>query len=130
MPRPSDGVRGHRKRAARRSRASTGRAPGIYLIAEMNFSIGIAASVVILMLPRADSSAETRAIVSLSGASTTLRKSYGPSNAYWLVTRTPSFSTSLLTSRLRAGCILILLDASLVRILRLHSDADLVLLSG
>src|SRR5438067_1407257 len=83
----------------------------------MNFSIGIAASVVILMLPRADSSAETRAIVSLSGASTTLRKSYGPSNAYWLVTRTPSFSTSLLTSRMRVGFFLIVSAPSSVRVL-------------
>ena len=55
------------------------------------------------MLPRDASSADTRAIVSLSGASTTDRKSYGPRRAYWLCTFTPSFSISLLTSRIRVG---------------------------
>src|SRR5262249_46174869 len=84
-----------------------GRHAGYLLTLEMNLSIGMAASVVILMLPRAASSAETRAMVSLSGASTTERKSYGPRRAYWLCTFTPSFSISLLTSRMRVGFLVI-----------------------
>src|SRR5262249_59555735 len=76
----------------------------------MKRSIGSAASVMIFTLPRAASSAETRAMVSLSGASTTLRKSYGPSSAYWVVTFTPSFSISLLTSLMRDG-FLVIVDA-------------------
>lgn len=52
--------------------------PGLgenYFNFAMNASMGIAARVIILTLPREASSAETRPIVSLSGASTTLTKS-------------------------------------------------------
>src|SRR6266480_7995743 len=54
-------------------------------------------------LPRAPSATETLAIVAASGASTTFTKSKGPSVAHWCRTRAPSSSTSLLTSRSRAG---------------------------
>ena len=42
------------------------------------------------MLPRDANSADTRAIVSLSGPSTIFTKSYGPNVAYWDTTFTPS----------------------------------------
>ena len=62
-----------------------------------------AVSVCSCALPRAPSATETRAIVAASGASTTLTKSNGPSVAHWWTTFAPSSSTSLLTSRSRAG---------------------------
>ena len=54
--------------------------------------------------PRAPSATETRAIVAVSGASTTLTKSNSPSVAHWWSTFAPSSSTSRLTSCSRAGC--------------------------
>ena len=51
------------------------------------------------------------AIVRSSGASTTLTKSYSPSDAHWCRTRAPSSSTSWFTSRSRRG----------VRVERLHT---------
>src|SRR5512132_363505 len=62
-----------------------------------------AVSVCSFARPRAPSATETLAIVAASGASTTLTKSNGPSVAHWCRTRAPSSSTSLLTSRSRAG---------------------------
>jgi len=64
----------------------------------MNSLIGMAAMLIICTVPLEPSSIETLAIVLLSGASTTLTKSYGPSTTYWLSTLAPRASISLLTS--------------------------------
>src|SRR4051794_34790756 len=72
----------------------------------MKSSMGIATSVSYLDVPREPSSSETRAIVLSSGASTTLMKSKWPSVAHCALTLAPSCSTSLLTSRMRAGLFL------------------------
>src|SRR5438093_2513165 len=66
-------------------------------------STASAVSVCSFALPRAPSATDTRAIVSASGASTTLTKSNGPSVAHWCTTLAPSSSTSRLTSRSRSG---------------------------
>jgi len=52
---------------------------------------------------RAPSATETRAIVAVSGASTTLTKSKSPSVAHWWSTFAPSSSMSWFTSRSRSG---------------------------
>src|SRR5438128_2918436 len=62
-----------------------------------------AVSVCSFALPRAPRATETRAIVSASGASTTLTKSKGPRVAHWCMTLAPSSSTSRFTSRSRSG---------------------------
>jgi len=62
-----------------------------------------AGSVSILTEPRAAIEIDALAIVSTSGASTTLTKSNSPSVAHWWSTRTPSSSMSLLTWRRRSG---------------------------
>src|SRR5438067_5335625 len=53
--------------------------------------------------PRAASATDTRAIVAVSGASTTLTKSKSPSVDHWCSTLAPSSSTSRFTSRRRSG---------------------------
>src|SRR5262249_23501742 len=53
--------------------------------------------------PRAPNSTETREIVALSGASTIVTKSYGPSTAYCATTRAPIRRTSALTLRIHPG---------------------------
>src|SRR5919107_4916734 len=72
----------------------------------MKSSMGMATSVSYRDVPRDPSSSETRAIVLSSGASTTLKKSNWPSVAHCALTVAPSCSTSLLTSRMRAGLFL------------------------
>src|SRR5262249_53198582 len=67
----------------------------------MNSSSGRAAIVMPAIPPRAPSSTDTREIVALSGASTTVTKSYGPSTAYWATTRAPMRFTSALTFRIQ-----------------------------
>src|SRR5437868_5589260 len=62
-----------------------------------------AESVSIRVEPRAPSATETFAIVSRSGASTTLTKSNSPSVAHWWSTFAPSSSTSRLTCSSRSG---------------------------
>ena len=52
----------------------------------------------LVIVPREPSSTETFAIVWVSGASTTVMKSYWPSVAHCSLTLTPSCSTSLFTS--------------------------------
>src|SRR5438128_929 len=69
----------------------------------MNSSSGIAAIVIPAAPPRAPSSTDTRDTVALSGASMTDRKSYGPSSAYWEMTRTPMRVTSAFTLRIQPG---------------------------
>src|SRR2546428_1908221 len=69
----------------------------------MNSSSGIAAIVIPAAPPRAPSSTDTRDTVALSGASMTDRKSYGPSSAYWQMTRTPMRVTSAFTLRIQPG---------------------------
>src|SRR5262249_1885758 len=69
----------------------------------MNSSSGMAAIVIPATPPRAPSSTDTREIVALSGASTTVTKSYGPSTAYCATTRAPIRSTSALTLRIHPG---------------------------
>src|SRR3954470_22432521 len=69
----------------------------------MKSSIGIALSVSKRPLPREPSSSETRAMTLSSGASTIDTKSKRPSTAHCDLTVAPSCSTSLLTSRIRAG---------------------------
>ena len=54
-------------------------------------------------LPRAPSATDTFAMVTSSGASTMLTKSYPPSAAHWWSTFAPISSTSRFTSRSRAG---------------------------
>src|SRR5262249_47961320 len=66
-------------------------------------SVGIAASVWLLIVPREPSSTETLAMVLSSGASMIVMKSYWPSVAHCSLTLTPSCSTSLLTSWTREG---------------------------
>src|SRR3954447_6567801 len=73
----------------------------------MKSSIGIAERVSYFAVPREPSSSDTRAIVCSSGASTMFTKSKWPSVAHWALTVAPSCSTSLLTSRMRAGLFLI-----------------------
>jgi len=63
----------------------------------------IAASVVVSKLPLEPSSTITFATVSLSGASSMVRKSYFPRRAYCFRTFAPIFSISLLTSFNRSG---------------------------
>ena len=61
----------------------------------MNSSMGIAGILVICMVPLEPSSMETLAIVSWSGASTMLAKSYMPRVAYLKRTFTPKASRKL-----------------------------------
>jgi len=68
-------------------------------------------------VPREASSAETRAMARLSGASTILTKSYGPSVAHCATTLTPNASSSALTSLIRSGLCLMVLEPSSVRLL-------------
>lgn len=56
---------------------------GYFLMVATNSSMGMAGMLFIWMVPREPSSMEILAIVLLSGASTMLTKSYGPSVAYW-----------------------------------------------
>ena len=75
----------------------------VFFMLVMNSFTGIAAKLIIWTVPLEPSSIDTRAIVLLSGASTTLTKSYGPRTTYWLITLAPRASISLLTSCMRSG---------------------------
>src|SRR4051812_30953901 len=96
----------------------------------MNSSIGIAGKVMIRTEPREARTAETRAMVKLSGASTTLTKSYGPRTAHWLTTWTPILSSSSLTARIRSGSSLTVWAPSSVRVLSRIKVAMVLGLSG
>jgi len=82
----------------------------------MNSLMGIAAMLIICTVPLDPSSMETLATVLLSGASTTLTKSYGPRTTYWLSTLAPSASSSLLTSCMRSGLSFTVLLPSSVKV--------------
>src|SRR5207244_4020764 len=91
-------------RAGRGERPAGGRSCRRLQLNELrNSSTESAVRVCSFALPRAPSATDTRAIVSASGASTTLMKSNGPSVAHWCKTLAPSSSTSRLTSRRRSG---------------------------
>src|SRR6478609_6721619 len=64
----------------------------------MSDSTGIAGSVWNFAVPRDPRSTLRCAIVSLSGASTMVTKSYAPSTAYWATTLQPNDSTSAFTA--------------------------------
>src|SRR3972149_854699 len=85
--------------------ARRGRRGGAYrdLTFLANCSMGMAGSVMMERVPRDPSSTEMRAMVSLSGASTTFTKSYIPRTAYWLRPFPPMPPISLFTSLIRLG---------------------------
>ena len=74
-----------------------------YVSVPRKSSIEIRGSDSSFALPRAPSATDTFAIVTSSGASTMLTKSYPPSAAHWWSTFAPISSTSRFTSRSRAG---------------------------
>ena len=77
--------------------------PGAYDRAPRKSSTEISGRDSSFALPRAPNATDTLAIVTSSGASTMLTKSYEPSDAHWWRTFAPISSTSRLTSRRRSG---------------------------